>query len=669
MTPPITAFKKTGKQGDAPLTAVVVLDIFDQRFAPLQESYPCFAFIPVCNVPAISYTLTWLMRTEVKHVMLVVSGLNAKHADNVQNEWKFAFEQISVVVCDGGMSVGDCIREVNNRELITGDFLLVWNPTAVTSSTLSRQIADFRKRRRESADNVMTMVFSNRENSEKFVIGVHSTSNKLMLYPGANSLNQLKVDKKDFYEGIDIRRDVTGTGIALCSRLIATQFSDNFDFVCIDDVIREILSKDDILGMAIHVDVMSPEERAFFAYDFESLVTLNSLLMSRWFYPLVPETADLSRFFTSNPNNLYLEEDSEKLTIKAKNWILSHDSFIVSLGLKTVVARNAVINSSSIGRHTSIGDNSSISFSLIGNDCKIGSNCIIESSFIGDNVTIPDGTIVQTRSVVGNGVVYPKEYPHIPDSAVLREPLSDDQFDRISSQKVGSVYSAKMKNNAPFWTRSVNGKTLFATEEAESDDSEEEEEGDGDGFEDGVDDSTRQFHDEVFESMQKILESEDQVMRNLILEINSSKLACNVTMDDVARNVFAAFMKLRGNEKLGTMFSLVLKWRPLFLNYYKSTEETLAAKSPEQRRMELASKQKCQIQMLLAIEDKFETQQLEAAAAVKLVHFLYDRADVLDEEAILKWAETIADDSDLKEEMRKIVDWLQQSDEEESDEE
>lgn len=159
-------------------------------------------------------------------------------------------------------------------------------------------------------------------------------------------------------------------------------------------------------------------------------------------------------------------------------------------------------------------------------------------------------------------------------------------------------------------------------------------------------------------------------MRNLILEINSSKLACNVTMDDVARNVFAAFLQLKGNDQLKTMCDLIISWKPLFLNYYKSSNESLAAKSAAQQKVELDLKKRCQIQMLLAVEDKYEkdTEQFGPKVA-RLVHFLYENADVLDEEAILEWAETIAEESPLKNIMQPIVDWLQQEDEEESDEE
>lgn len=60
--------------------------------------------------------------------------------------------------------------------------------------------------------------------------------------------------------------------------------------------------------------------------------------------------------------------------------------------------------------------------------------------------------------------------------------------------------------------------------------------------------SVRQFFEEVLESMTQTLSaagySSVEQQKNLILEINSSKLAYNIAMDDVTKHLFLAFLAL-----------------------------------------------------------------------------------------------------------------------------
>ena len=53
---------------------------------------------------------------------------------------------------------------------------------------------------------------------------------------------------------------------------------------------------------------------------------------------------------------------------------------------------------------------------------------------------------------------------------------------------------------------------------------------------------------------------------------------------------------------------------------------------------------------------------------VKIVHYLYDK-EYVSEDAILLWHENMEDDNSLKNTLKQLVDWLNQSSEEESDDE
>lgn len=51
---------------------------------------------------------------------------------------------------------------------------------------------------------------------------------------------------------------------------------------------------------------------------------------------------------------------------------------------------------------------------------------------------------------------------------------------------------------------------------------------------------------------------------------------------------------------------------------------------------------------------------------LKIIHYLYDK-EYVSEEAILNWHDSMEKDSDIRKSLKQLVDWLNQSSEEESD--
>ncbi|KIH43506.1 hypothetical protein ANCDUO_26487, partial [Ancylostoma duodenale] len=111
--------KREQKKDNEPLTGVIVVDSYDPRFAPLSATVGPWCLQPICNIPIIDFTLSWIMRTEVQKVMLVVSEKNAPYMEKVERRWKSCFESLNLICCKNAMSVGDALRELDTRGLLT----------------------------------------------------------------------------------------------------------------------------------------------------------------------------------------------------------------------------------------------------------------------------------------------------------------------------------------------------------------------------------------------------------------------------------------------------------------------------------------------------------------------------------------------------------------------
>uniref|UniRef100_A0A1I7X9W7 Translation initiation factor eIF2B subunit epsilon n=1 Tax=Heterorhabditis bacteriophora TaxID=37862 RepID=A0A1I7X9W7_HETBA len=577
------SLKKPAKKEDDNLTAVLIVDTYDQRFFPFTKTIGPWCLQRVCNIPIIYYTLSWIRRTEIKRVILVASKKNEEFSEAIERASNLCFESLHVIICKNAMSVGDALRELDSRNLLTGE------------KTISR-----------------------------------------------NKVNAMEL-LNHFLSDVVIRRDVVDSGIALCSLNISAQFSDNFDFQNRDDVIREILVNEEILMQNIHISVL-PETEAAVSVTLLTIVMrlLREFVISMW------QIANITS--GSIPAN----------------------AFNVSVGNNCSVANSVKMSCSSIGNDTKIGANTLLFNTIIGNNCVIGDYCTIQEAVIGNGVIILPGTKLSKRAIISAQVTYPTNFEYPVNSAVCAWGPGEDFEDTIKDKSVSGVHIWSLTGGSSFWNVDGSGDKILSSG-SQDDENESGCEFESDSSEAYEMDNTVQFYEEVVESMERIqtLVFSDQQMHNLILEINSSKLAYNISMEDVAKNVFSAFLGLPGNEVLAGFkavciikfieflynlsvyvvfcnFQLASKWRLLFTNYYQP--------------------KKSQIQLLLAIEERFKNHPDEFGPKVaKMVHMLYDDLDILEEEAILEWADSLESEL-LRKHMKPIIDWLQQdSDEEESD--
>ena len=178
-------------------------------------------------------------------------------------------------------------------------------------------------------------------------------------------------------------------------------------------------------------------------------------------------------------------------------------------------------------------------------------------------------------------------------------------------------------------------------------------------------DDTSLFLSEVIDSLLRGFQ--DQLnCENLILEINSSRYAYNVTMNKVTYNVIKAILSLPFHylsEEKEILTNLdyhknlkrvVTYFYPIILNYVKTED--------------------AQDDCLHAIEEVASTTQELLPFLQLLLHMLYDR-DVLSEEKILEWYESKDKDIDSHEKnkvraaVQPFIKWLEEAEEDSSDSE
>ncbi|KAI6230648.1 Ribosome biogenesis protein BRX1-like protein [Aphelenchoides fujianensis] len=144
----------------------------------------------------------------------------------------------------------------------------------------------------------------------------------------------------------------------------------------------------------------------------------------------------------------------------------------------------------------------------------------------------------------------------------------------------------------------------------------------------------QRFDEEVAESMRNSLEAEEWAsvdeQNKLIVEINSSKLAYNISMENVTKHIFLAFMQQpKFGPSLKEMKQFTLAWMHVWKNYYKNN----------------ASK----VQILHAIEEHAVQATEWAKYVPNFIVFLYNEADELvTEECAFDWYEGLPEEHPLR---------------------
>uniref|UniRef100_A0A665X8P8 Translation initiation factor eIF2B subunit epsilon n=1 Tax=Echeneis naucrates TaxID=173247 RepID=A0A665X8P8_ECHNA len=672
------------EEEEQPLQAVLVADSFNRRFFPVTKDQPR-ALLPLGNVAMIDYTLEFLTSTGVQETFVFCCWMASKIKDHLlKSKWcrPTSPNTVHIITSDLYRSLGDVLRDVDAKNLVRSDFVLVYGDV-VSNVDISQALQEHRHRRKmEKNVSVMTMIFKesspghrSRCEEDDVIVAMDSKSQRILHYQKTQGLRKLQ-----FPMVTDNFRDMTSLTrnckIHFC--YLSELFTDNFDYQTRNDFVRGILVNEEILGNQIHMHITKDgygvRVSNLLMYD-----SVSSDLVRRWVYPLTPEanfTDQEGRSCTYSRHNVY----------RGSGVSLCHGSQMeenVLIGSDTSIGANCHISNSVIGNSCTIGDNVFLNHAYIWNNVHIASNVVISQSVVCDKADVKEGVRLNKQCVLAYNVVIG---PHIslPEGTVVSmhhpeeeedddddEFLSDDadvgQCKDKTKQKVFKPAEVGSEGKGYIWkANSLNdtedeelshclwGLVLNPDPESESEDSEPDDSDDPVIPSPEMDD-VKVFQMEVLGTLQRGLE-ENISCDNLVLEINSLKYAYNISLKEVmqilTRVVLEYPFQQQGSQLTAPQYVVVLlpllkKWSPVFKNYVKRAQDHLDC--------------------LSAFEEHFLEQENHWAAMVKVLMNMYE-LEILEEEMILRWFSKGAT-TDKSRQLRKnqglqkFIQWLEEAEE------
>ncbi|XP_018318488.1 translation initiation factor eIF-2B subunit epsilon [Agrilus planipennis] len=649
--------------GKEAIQAVIVGDHFGNEFRPVTDSLP-FALLPLANIPLLEYTLEFLSLGGVDETYLICCNGGRIIEDYVERRvkncapWSRSMKVV-IIMSETCRSFGDCLRDLDSRGLVRGNFILVEAGT-IGSIDLKNYLQKHVNNCKNDKNAVATVLFENcgagnpsALSKNEITLGA-SAKNRILFYQNKRSSKiEIPLDIISGNKTVDIFHNIKDVHVMICTSSVLPLFSDNFDFQTRDDFIRGLLMNEEIMGSTIYTEFIKNNEFGVGITDWRSYHATSIDVMHRWAYPMTPDAASAG-LYRYIKNNIYRSQDVQI----GKNVSLVED---VVIGPKSVVNSDTKITKSVIGPNVYIGKNVKIANSFIFNDVKIEDNVEITHSVIGRNSIVHSKSRITMGTILGIGVI-------IPTGTKLEDALvqSHDPLNKDPNAKIGPV-AYKVRFDTDETAESGKESYSKATSRLHLHFPDEDESSEGDSTEQSEDlsyrnsplpDDTNMFLTEVMDSLSRGYEDKLQC-DNLILEINSSRYAYNVSLKEVNLNVVKAILELAfqnlpckqstGLQYWSTLQPLLKYFKPILNNYVRNRDAVEDA--------------------LQAVEDVASSNSEIADCVVKVLEWFYDN-DLMAEENILKWNSGLDKKGKLYKKVQPFISWLEEAEEDsDSDEE
>lgn len=358
--------------------------------------------LPLVNTPVIEYTLEFLASNGVQEVF-IYCGAHSESIEHYIHEsprWSPSsavcpFSSLEFIRVSDANSVGDFLRDLDKRNIIAGDFILV-HGDVVSNMQLDAALAKHRARREANRDACMTMVLRSvgerphraataRGITPVFV--VDPTTGRCLQYEEAHPLQSehyVNLDPSVFAHGVfEVRGDLVDCGIDICTPEVLALWSESFDYeLPRKNFLHGVLKDWELNGKMIYAEILD-DGYAARTSNLQMYDCISKDILERWTFPFVPDS------------NLVHGQTYRR--VQGGSYLEDH----------VVVERGSKITRSAVGRGTAVKPGSVITGSVIGRKCKIGANVRIENSYIWDDTVIKDGTSIIHSVVAGSVIIGP----------------------------------------------------------------------------------------------------------------------------------------------------------------------------------------------------------------------------------------------------------------------
>lgn len=231
---------------------------------------------------------------------------------------------------------------------------------------------------------------------------IETGSNRCVHYdevrPDGENMIILPPDLTKEHSELQIRTDLIDCFVDICSPDVPALFQENFDYQHIRrHFLHGILTDYDLYSKTIHTHII-PDQYAARVRSFQTYDAVSRDIMSRWTYPLCPDSnLGTDQTYSLKRGNIYTEEG---VTL-ARSAIVKP---MTVLGAGTSIGENTIVGQSAIGRECRIGDNIVIERAYIWDLVVIGDGCKINNAVIANNVTMGKCCVIEPGSVISYGV-------------------------------------------------------------------------------------------------------------------------------------------------------------------------------------------------------------------------------------------------------------------------